>query len=403
MGYFDGFIDQYMLDEYGPEYVDPAALRTHMQNTNAAQESLNAPVELKDVAAAEQAFQNMTANQATGQNWGSPTNHGYAHGNLPEKPRRPGMIENLLFKGWPSKQYAAELKDYNAQVNQHNRARMLQDIRNNPDMSRQELALRLIEGTDTSREVGYNMLQDLLKPQAKTDYDRFLDNPDVYQQWKAAGRAPDKGTTLQQNLAAAGYQPGTPEYQAAMQQAIMKPQTQVNLGNVPAGSERVVSPTTNRAVLRPQLGSKDYTNASEGYLTVGQGIGEVDQMLKMIDKHGTEAFGPQSGVYENLYGQLLSRVAEAQNKGVLQQGETEMIMKGLPNPGDPLSAFTTNDRIKASYNQLRKTLAQKQRILGQKFKDWGYDLPKVEGEPDTGWTAEDEAEFQRLHKKYGGK
>ena len=46
----------------------------------------------------------------------------------------------------------------------------------------------------------------------------------------APAAAPDP-TMLERNLIAAGYQPGTPEFQAKMNEAVFKPDTQINLGN----------------------------------------------------------------------------------------------------------------------------------------------------------------------------
>ena len=59
-------------------------------------------------------------------------------------------------------------------------------------MSSNELALRLLAApTQSSRTVGGNILQDLLKPQAArqpTDYELWMQNPQAYADWKAAGR-----------------------------------------------------------------------------------------------------------------------------------------------------------------------------------------------------------------------
>ena len=72
--------------------------------------------------------------------------------------------------------------------------------------------------------------------------------------------APDL-TTLQQNLAAAGLTPGTPEYQAAIMQAVTKPQTQINMGDGAPGLGKlstdfgyVLDPETKQPRIDPVTG-----------------------------------------------------------------------------------------------------------------------------------------------------
>ena len=52
------------------------------------------------------------------------------------------------------------------------------------------------------------------------------------------GGAQQKPTSLAQNLMAAGFQPGTPEYHKAMREILMKPATQISVGETGAAAEQ---------------------------------------------------------------------------------------------------------------------------------------------------------------------
>ena len=264
-----------------------------------------------------------------------------------------------------------------------------------------QLAIRLMQApTSGNRQIGGNLLNTLLKPQAKgkmSDFDRWNNNPQAYKQWKQAGRAPTATNYNQPFLPN-----GTPNkaYQQFMLAKAKQGAMTINTGqgSIPSGSERVANPNVNspiKTVIRPQIGSKDYTNAEQGYLTTSTGIGEVDKMIDLIDKHGTETWGNVSGQMAVLYGQILARVAEAQNKGVLQEGELEMIKEQLPDPSTIPSSTTSNKRMIASYTTLKNILESRRSDLGQQFKTWGYDIPKSQKKETI------QEEIDRLKKELG--
>ena len=270
-----------------------------------------------------------------------------------------------------------------------------------PGLTDKQLALRLLQApTASNRQTGGSLLNTLLKPQAKgqmSDFDRWNNNPQAYAQWKQAGRAPT-ATNYNQPF----NQDGSPNkaYQQYMLSKAKQGAMTINTGqgSIPSGSERVANPNVNspiKTVIRPQVGSKDYTLAEQGYLTTSTGIGEVDKMIDLIDKHGTETFGSKSGEMAVLYGQILARVAEAQNKGVLQSGELELIMEQLPDPSTIGSSATSNKRMLASYTTLKNILESRRSDLGQQFKTWGYDIPKSQKKETI------QEEIDRLKKELG--
>jgi len=95
---------------------------------------------------------------------------------------------------------------------------------------------------------------------------------------------PDRGTSMMQNLAAAGLQPGTPEYQQAVMDALTKPSVQINQPKLEAGMIPI-DPTDLSKGVRPQPGgSKDPMNPRNFTGEQRKAAGFADRMIKSQGK-----------------------------------------------------------------------------------------------------------------------
>ena len=162
-----------------------------------------------------------------------------------------------------------------------------------------------------------------------------------------------------------------------------KSERQQQYGAPPSGYERITveepqedGTTKESFVDRPMRGSKPYIDMYEGSSAVRRGVDNMEKMIDLIDKHGTEAIGETSATMRGLYGDILAAVAEAQNKGVLQQGELEEMKEQLPNPGEWKSLRLSNDRIKAAFVQKLEQIRDKLNVARNVFeKEWRYTPP----------------------------
>jgi hypothetical protein len=178
-----------------------------------------------------------------------------------------------------------------------------------------------------------------------------------------------KPTSLMQNVAAAGMQPGTTEYQQMMQEAIMKPATEINMAKMPTGYVR------QGEGMRPVQGSPDYVKAQQEVNSASTGISTVDMMIKSIDESGSEMYGPESGRQAQLYGQILSEIAKLRDLGVLQPGEVEMMQDQLTDPSTMAGATTSKATMLAQYKQVRKMLDDKLKGKMSTYSKWGIKQP----------------------------
>lgn len=193
-------------------------------------------------------------------------------------------------------------------------------------------------------------------------------------------------TAAIQNLVAAGLQPGTPEFQAALQNYVEKPAMQITnqMGSIPSGAA-----VTEEGGIRYLPGSKEYT-AAQGEVNSLQGaVADIDKMMASIEQHGSESFGAESGRQRQLYGQIVSYIAKLRDMGVLQPGEMENIQEQLQNPADGM--FTSNATMMAQYEQLKSQFEDKLQSKQQQYSGWGLEVPEQQPEVINmdGWTVEE--------------
>lgn len=108
--------------------------------------------------------------------------------------------------------------------------------------------------------------------------------------WGSQFATPDQ-TSLMQNLAAAGLQPGTPEYQDAMMQAVLRPP--VSIQNLPAPPSGYAwrDPTNPQTGLEPIRGGPA-EKPTEGQLTAAGFADRMVDSLKEITEKEQAGFNP---------------------------------------------------------------------------------------------------------------
>lgn len=142
-----------------------------------------------------------------------------------------------------------------------------------------------------------------------------------------------KQTTLAQNLAAAGLQPGTPEFQRAMMQAVLKPQTVVQM----PPSEKMITPADavrmrDSAGKTPPIGMTFGEAAANGFRVISS---EEEKTLSE--------------------GRDRERVASAQEAAVTRFVDALKAFRGSSDIGKGSEAM-------ARYNTAAKNLAQQMAI-----------------------------------------
>lgn len=170
------------------------------------------------------------------------------------------------------------------------------------------------------------------------------------------------------------------------------------IGSVPSGYVRIPdadSPIGFRD--EPIPGSKEFEVRRQKAESLKSGVDDIQRMIDLVEKHGSEVYGPVSGTMASLYGQILSHVAAARNLGVLQAGELENLQSQLVDPSKLRSLGVSNETIVAGYKELLRTLRAKLKAESGKQETSEQDLKTT-----SGLTAEEQKELAELRKLQGG-
>jgi len=143
---------------------------------------------------------------------------------------------------------------------------------------------------------------------------------------------------------------------------------------VPSGYQPAVVPGADgrpAAGVVPMRNTAPWVDAQKEVGTLGQARVLLAELYQDMEKTGPEMWGAKAKEMKAKYSQIVAAVAALQNKGVLQEGEMEQIMEGLPDPsalgtfkGSAQAAYNKTDEIfKNSLDQRRKTYA-----------GWGLDI-----------------------------
>lgn len=142
-----------------------------------------------------------------------------------------------------------------------------------------------------------------------------------------------KPTSLMQNLASAGYVPGTPEYEQAMLNVLTKPATQISMGEKLPTNYRWVDPQDRMKGVEPIPGSPAEKETRKEEYKLG-GVGSaLDRYRNVLKKHGAEIMpGAAKSELQTAYFDLMMEMKELFNLGVLQGPDLEIMQQTLTNP-----------------------------------------------------------------------
>ena len=127
----------------------------------------------------------------------------------------------------------------------------------------------------------------------------------------------------------------------------------------------------NKVYVAAAPGSPPYIKAQQDFFDAESTIGEIDQLLTLLEETGTEMFGGDSARFGILNQKIVSGVAALEDLGVLQEGERENIEKSLPNPGSFKAGLTANSTIRDAYGQLQGLFQTKVGQANRKYSLWG--------------------------------
>ena len=163
------------------------------------------------------------------------------------------------------------------------------------------------------------------------------------------------------------------------------------LGSTPQGHRAVQDEKGNVVGYEALPGSKEYEKRRIGVENVRRASADVDRMIGLIEEHGTELAGKTSGTMATLYGQILAYIAEAQNKGVLQEGELRDLEKRVTDPSSPKSLAVRTETMIAQYKEVK-------RILDDKLKDISKGI-QPGSRADSGLSESEQQELERLRRQ----
>lgn len=226
--------------------------------------------------------------------------------------------------------------------------------------------------------------------QAAAFQDIMRGAPELGQQYAGAllGRTlpaePPDPTSLMRNMQAAGVDLQTPEGQAKMLEAIMKPQTQIT--NVPPMSltdlARVQMPGGGPAPLGatlPEIVEAGGTLRPPEQTEYKEEVGKLDilkgamsRYADMVNKHGTEfsllGFNAEDTTeLSSAYTSLMIQAKELFNLGVLQGPDMAIIEKALPDPTSLMNQRLSKQALINGINTLVNLLNDKYSALGATY------------------------------------
>jgi len=145
--------------------------------------------------------------------------------------------------------------------------------------------------------------------------------------------AQQKPTSLMQNIAAAGYQPGTPGYQQAVKDYLVKPNTQINLGakNITAADAQQMR---NDKGQMPSIGMNWEQAGQAGF--------------RFINKQEEEKAGEQKEIIGSMEQSLTTY------KGLLKKQGAMNVLDMFTNPSDYNKLSAAYGQLQLEYKELAK-------------------------------------------------
>lgn len=209
------------------------------------------------------------------------------------------------------------------------------------------------------------------------------------------GSGGQKPTSLMQNVLAMGHQPGTPEYQKAITDAVMKPSTRIDMGAkyiTPADAKQLRGPngeTPPVGALWSDLIGKGYrfvdptkeTAAGARQETLGSMEHSLDTYEKILKEQGamniTQMFSDPAK-YAKLkaaYGDLLLETKELAKLGVLAGPDMDLMEQLMIDPtsikANVMQFASNKDEIPKQLEVIRdKLTAARKRAVSRYGKNW---------------------------------
>lgn len=209
---------------------------------------------------------------------------------------------------------------------------------------------------------------------------------------------PTKPTATMQNIAQIA-QPGTPEYEALMREAIIKPKNSVTINNglvKPPTGYTWLDESNPAAGVKPLTGGPADPAASKEGREAASNIARVDQSLenyrKAVETIGTQVLPTSEKiVLSGAHTDLLLEMKELYNLGVLN-GPDYTLMLGVIK--DPTSAWTVGQGYtgKDLLNQLDKVVVPKLDAAKKLYQE-KYGRSYSEGSTGGGTTVKDVREM----------
>lgn len=209
---------------------------------------------------------------------------------------------------------------------------------------------------------------------------------------------PTKPTATMQNIAQIA-QPGTPEYEALMREAIIKPKNSVTINNglvKPPTGYTWLDESNPAAGVKPLTGGPADPAASKEGREAASNIARVDQSLdnyrKAVETIGTQVLPTSEKiVLSGAHTDLLMEMKELYNLGVLN-GPDYTLMLGVIK--DPTSAWTVGQGYtgKDLLNQLDKVVVPKLDAAKKLYQE-KYGRAYSEGSTGGGATVKDVREM----------
>ena len=156
----------------------------------------------------------------------------------------------------------------------------------------------------------------------------------LLEQQKAAMKGPNL-TTLQRNLEAAGYIPGTPEYQSAVEQYLSKPATSVSIdtgAKLPSGY-MWRDPEDKAKGARPIPGGPVEKEQRKEEYRLGAAQTALDRYRQVLKEVGPRwAMGEAKAKLQTAYTDTMIEMKELFNLGVLQGPDMAIMENALRDP-----------------------------------------------------------------------
>lgn len=143
-------------------------------------------------------------------------------------------------------------------------------------------------------------------------------------------------------------------------------------GGIKLGTGMMWDTQLQRAVAAP--GTDKFRTAQNDFDQISTMVGNMRDLRDAFEAEGFETGGigsdnELSGKQAQRFRALLAAVAKVDNKGVLQQGELEQLLKDMPDPTST-GITSSNTKTLASYDQILEQLEVMEQSVRDQYEGW---------------------------------